>query len=496
MSLLSILSKPLASLAASQTRAWSMNAVRAQDRIFHQLVAKARDTAFGNDHRFAMIRNYEDFKRHVPVRDYEELTPWIERVKAGEQNILWPGLPLYLAKTSGTTSGSKYIPITRDSIPNHIDSTRNALLNYIHETGNASFLDGKMIFISGSPALDSTNGILTGRLSGIVNHHVPGYLRRNQLPTYATNTIDDWEAKVDAIVAETLRNDMRFISGIPPWVQMYFDHLTARTGKPVKDIFPNFNLFVYGGVNYEPYRNKLEQSIGRKVDSIELYPASEGFIAYQDRQGDNGLLMMLNSGIFFEFIPANEFYNNQPSRLHLRDVELGVNYALVLNSNAGLWGYSLGDTIKFVSKDPYRIVVTGRVKHFLSASGEHVIAEEVERALMEASAQQHAEVVEFTVAPQLNPPEGGLPYHEWFIEFHKEPDDLEQFRRTIDDSLQRQNSYYRDLIIGHMLQTLKIRPLRKGAFREYMRTLGKLGGQNKVPRLANDRKVADGLAGS
>jgi hypothetical protein len=493
MGILSYISRILAARSVKRTRSWSSNAWAAQERILHSLVRKAKDTAFGKDHRFLEISSYEDFRRNVPVRDYEALADYFERIRSGEADVCWPGKPLYLAKTSGTTSGTKYIPITRDSVPNHIGSTRDALLNYIHTTGNSSFLDGKMIFISGSPALDRVNGLLSGRLSGIVNHHVPGYLRMNQLPSYETNIIEDWENKVDAIVEETLPQDMRFISGIPPWVQMYFDRLRQRTGKSIKELFPNFSLFVYGGVNFEPYRKKLEQSIGGKVDSIELYPASEGFIAYQDRQGDPGLLLMLDSGIFFEFIPAEEFHSPSPRRLSIRDVKTGVNYALVLSSNAGLWGYNLGDTVKFVSTDPYRIVVTGRVKQFLSASGEHVIVEEVERALSEASSLQHAEVVEFTVAPQLNPPEGGLPYHEWFIEFDRAPEDIEAFSAALDNSLQRQNSYYRDLIEGRMLQSLKIRPLKNGAFRDYMRRLGKLGGQNKVPRLSNDRNFVASL---
>lgn len=494
MSLLSALSRPLAALVAAQTRNWSRHPRRAQQRIFDELVRNGRMTAFGQDHAFDTIRTYAHFSKQVPVRDYEALRPWLDRVKAAEDHVLWPGKPLYLAKTSGTTSGAKYIPITRASIPNHIESTRNALLNYIHRTGKARFLDGKLIFISGSPALDTTNGILTGRLSGIVNHHVPAYLRRNQLPSYATNTIEDWEVKVDAIVEETLRADMRFISGIPPWVQMYFDRLTTRTGKPIKDIFPNFELFVYGGVNYEPYRAKIEQSIGRPVDSIELYPASEGFIAYQDIPGDPGMLLMLNSGIFYEFIPLAEYFSPNPTRLPIWEVQPGVNYAIVLNTNAGLWGYSLGDTVRFVSTDPYRLVVTGRVKHFISAFGEHVIAEEVEKALAAASRLVHAEVIEFTVAPQVSPPEGGLPYHEWFIEFGKQPENLEKFRLAIDESLQRQNIYYRDLIAGHILQPLRIRPLAKDTFITYMRNEGKLGGQNKVPRLSNDRALVDGLA--
>lgn len=491
MGLLSFLSRQLAAYSVAKTRRWSSNGAAAQEKIFQELLQRGKNTAFGRDHHFATIANYDDFKKNVPVRDYEALSDYFNRIKAGEADVTWPGKPLYLAKTSGTTSGTKYIPITRDSIPNHINATRDALLQYIHETGNSRFLNGRMIFISGSPALEKVNGILCGRLSGIVNHHVPAYLRTRQLPSYTTNTIEDWETKIDAIVNETVHRDMRFISGIPPWVQMYFDRLKEKSGKSVKELFPNFELFVYGGVNYEPYRKKLEQSIGRKIDSIELYPASEGFIAYQDRQADNGLLLLLNSGIFFEFIPAAEFDSTNPTRVSIKDVKPGVNYAIIINSNAGLWGYNLGDTVKFVSLNPYRIIVTGRVKHYLSASGEHVIAEEVERALSEATHLQHAEIVEFTVAPQLHPPEGGLPYHEWFIEFDKQPDDLDRFVKAIDESMQRQNSYYRDLIQGNMLQSLKIRPLKAGAFRDYMRKLGKLGGQNKVPRLANDRSIAN-----
>ena len=492
MSFLSLLSKPLAAYTARQTRFWSRNAVLMQQRIFEQLLHSGKNTLFGSDHWITSVKSYEEFREQITIRDYEAFRPYIDRIKNGEENVLWPGKPLYLSKTSGTTSGIKYIPITRASMPNHINSTRNALLSYINETGNSSFLNGKLIFISGSPALETINGIPVGRLSGIVNHHVPSYLRRNQLPAYPTNCIEDWETKVDAIVNETLNENMTLISGIPPWVQMYFDKLNARTGKKIKDLFPDFNLFIYGGVNYEPYRKKLEESIGKKVDSIELYPASEGFIAYQDKQNDSSLLLMVNAGIFFEFIPSNEYFHTNPTRISLKDVELGINYAIIINSNAGLWGYSLGDTVKFVSINPYKILVTGRIKHFISAFGEHIITEEVEKALMKAAQEQHAEVVEFTVAPQVSP-DKGLPYHEWFIEFHKQPDDLERFRLAIDDSLQKQNIYYRDLISGNVLQPLKIRLLRKNAFISYMRSLGKLGGQNKVPRLSNDRMLVDEL---
>ncbi len=492
MGIKSFISVPFARVVAKRVRNWSMNPFQSQELLFHNLIKKAANTAFGREHDFHLIKTYHHFKAQVPVAGYEELKPYIERIKMGEKDVLWEGKPIYFSKTSGTTSGIKYIPITKDSIPNHIGSARDALLNYIAETGKADFVDGKMIFLSGSPALEQVCGIPTGRLSGIVNHHVPSYLRGNQLPSYKINCIEDWEQKVDAIVEETMDQNMTLISGIPPWVQMYFDKIIQRKGKNVGDVFKNFNLFVYGGVNYEPYRNKLEASIGKRVDSIELYPASEGFIAYQDKQDEQGLLLLLNSGIFYEFIPADEYHNAVPSRINLEDVVLGINYAIILNTNAGLWGYSLGDTVKFVSKNPFRIVVTGRIAHFISAFGEHVIGDEVERALMAACNEFKAEVIEFTVAPQVNPA-AGLPYHEWFIEFAEMPQDITAFRDVINDSLRMQNSYYNDLIKGGILQPLKITVMPRNTFINYMKRKGKLGGQNKLPRLANDRAMVEDL---
>ena len=494
MGLKSALSKPFAAWVNRQVLRWKNNPILAQDKVFRALLAKAKSTAFGQDHGFETIHTYPDFKKRVPIRDYEQLRPYIDRLVAGEANVLWPGKPLYFAKTSGTTSGVKYIPISKESMPEHIKAARNALLGYIHETGDTSFVNGKMIFLQGSPVLEKKSGIDTGRLSGIVAHHVPAYLQKNRLPSYETNCIDDWETKVDAIVAETIHQDMRLISGIPPWVQMYFDKLSqVAKGKKVKDIFKNFSLFVYGGVNFEPYRAKLEEAIGKKVASIETYPASEGFIAYQDSQADKGLLLLADAGIFFEFIPVSEYFNENPTRLSLADVALDTNYALILNTSAGLWGYSIGDTVKFVSKEPYKIVVTGRIKHFISAFGEHVIAEEVEAALLEVAAKQAVQITEFTVAPQVIPPEGGLPYHEWFIEFVQPPKELDAFAAALDKAMQQKNSYYHDLIAGKILQPLHIRLVQKDGFIEYMRTQGKLGGQNKVPRLANDRALADVL---
>jgi len=486
--------KPVARRIARNIERWSAAAPEAQDFVFQDLIKKGRRTAFGREHGFDKINTHEAFRAQVPLRDYEALRPWIDRIKTGEKDVLWPGLPKYFAKTSGTTSGVKYIPLTRDSMPNHFGTARNALFNYAARTGNFDFFDGKMIFLSGSPELDMVGSIPAGRLSGIVNHEIPKWLRTSQLPSYPTNCIEDWEQKLDAIVTETLGQDMRLISGIPPWVQMYYERLLQRSGKRfVKDIFPNFKVFVYGGVNFEPYRAGLESLVSHRIDSVETYPASEGFIAFQDSQTEPGLLLNAASGIFFEFVPMDEIFNENPTRLSLRNVELGVNYALIINNNAGLWGYNIGDTVEFTSLNPYRIIVTGRVKHFISAFGEHVIGKEVDAAMLAVSREMGVNVVEFTVAPQVAPPAGGLPYHEWFVEFEREPTDLGQFSQLLDNEMIKQNIYYEDLIKGNILRPLKITPLPRDAFRNYMKSQGKLGGQNKVPRLSNDRKIVDSL---
>lgn len=494
MGLRSSLARPFAAFVASKTKKWSLDPFTYQRRIMLDLVSSASGTAFGKDHDFKGIQSYDDFKRHIPVRDYEVLKPYFDRIVKGESDVLWKGKPKYLAKTSGTTSGTKYIPITHESVANHFNSARDASMSYIHETGRSQFLDGSLIFLSGSPILTEKAGIKTGRLSGIVNHEIPAIIRSNQKPSYEVNCIEDWEEKLERIVDETITSDMRMISGIPPWAQMYFDRIQARTGKKIKDVFPNFSLFIYGGVNFEPYRAKLFDSIGKRIDSVETYPASEGFIAYQDSQHEPGLLLLANTGIFFEFVPVDEYFNDNPRRLTLEEVELGKNYALIINSNAGLWGYSIGDTVKFVSKLPYRLVVTGRIKHFISAFGEHVIGEEVERAMQYTMAKfPEVEVIEFTVAPHVTPAEG-LPHHQWLIEFAREPQDIESFSLELDKQLRKLNVYYDDLITGSILRTLRIERLRRNAFIDYMRSLGKLGGQNKVPRLSNDRKIADVLA--
>ncbi|OUS02393.1 hypothetical protein A9Q86_03870 [Flavobacteriales bacterium 33_180_T64] len=491
-SLKSALAKPFAKQVRKAVLKWANQPLETQNTVFNYLIKEAKSTNFGKDHDFSNIRSHEDFVKRVPVRDYEALKSYVDLVVSGAENILWKGKPIYFAKTSGTTSGAKYIPITKESMPTHVEAARNAILMYIAETGKSTFVDGKMIFLQGSPVLEEQNGIQLGRLSGIVAHFVPKYLQKNRMPSWETNCIDDWETKVEAIVEETLPEDMTIISGIPSWVQMYFEKIQEKTGKKIGDVFKNFNLFIFGGVNYEPYRAKFENLIGRKVDSIELYPASEGFFAFQDKQNEKGMLLQLNSGIFYEFIRANEFFNPNPKRITIKDVELNVNYVMIISTNAGLWAYNIGDTIEFTSLEPFRVIVSGRIKHFISAFGEHVIGKEVEQALQEAIDQTSIQVSEFTVAPQINPDQG-LPYHEWFIEFENEPENMLLFSEHIDAVLQRQNSYYFDLIKGNILQQLKITVVRKNGFQDYMKSIGKLGGQNKIPRLSNDRKIASVL---
>lgn len=492
MSIKSFFAIPFAKIATKQVLKWAKTPHKTQEKVFQNLIAKGQKTAFGKDHDFKNINSYDDFKNRVKVTDYEGLRPYVERIVAGESDVLWTGKPLYFAKTSGTTSGAKYIPITKDSMPTHIKAARNALLFYIAEKNDASFVNGKMIFLQGSPVLQDKNGIKLGRLSGIVAHYVPQYLLKNRLPSWETNCIEDWDTKVNAIVGETVNEDMSVISGIPSWVQMYFEKLIEKTGKSISEIFPNFNFFIYGGVNFEPYKNKFESIIGKKIDYIELYPASEGFIAYQDSQTEKGMLLQLDSGIFYEFIPSTEFFDENPTRISLKGVQLGVNYVIILNTTAGLWGYNIGDTVEFTSLKPYRIKVTGRIKHFISAFGEHVIGKEVEKALNDAIAGTTINISEFTVAPQVNPTKG-LPYHEWFIEFENEPENLEEFAAKIDASMQEQNIYYLDLIAGKILKPLVIQKVKKGGFHEYMKSIGKFGGQNKIPQLSDNRKIADVL---
>ena len=485
------LGKIFAYLVHLKNKKWIKNPIRYQTKTFFYILRKAKNTSFGRDHSFKNIKTYDDFKKNVPVKDYEDIRPYIDKIFSGEINVLWPGKPIYFAKTSGTTSGLKYIPITKESMRTHIISARDSLLNYIHETGNTAFITGKHIFLQGSPILEEKNGIHIGRLSGIAAHYVPNYLQKNRMPSWETNCIEDWETKVDKIIDETLSEKMTLISGIPSWVQMYFEKIINKSKKTIGEIFKDFSLFVHGGVNYDPYKTLFKKLIGKEIDSVEVFPASEGFFAYQDKQNETGLLLLVNNGIFYEFIKANDFGATN-DRIPLSKVKKGIDYVMIISTSAGLWAYNLGDTIKFVCLSPYRIIVTGRIKHFISAFGEHVIGKEVETAIKIASERTSSVIREFTVAPQIDP-SSGLPYHEWFIDFDKRPDNVSKFSLHLDTEMRNQNLYYDDLISGKILKRLVVTEVIKDGFQKYMKEIGKLGGQNKVPRLSNDRSIVDKL---
>jgi hypothetical protein len=496
MSVVARLAPFVAQLRLAQLRRVSAQAEQAQLRLLAYLLRKGRRTAFGRDHDLGQVGDYNEFRQGVPVRDYEALRPWLDRVVAGEADVTWPGRPAYLCKTSGTTSGMKYIPLSREAVPAQVSGARDALLSYIARTGDAAFLDGKLLFLSGSPVLETNaGGLLTGRLSGIAQHFVPSYLQRNRVPTFATNSIEDWESKVAAIVRETRDQDLRLISGIPPWVRTFFDEVTRQTGRTPAEVWPELRLFVTGGVDYSPYREVIEQSLGRAPEVVEAYPASEGFIAMQDGAYGEGLLLLLDTGLFYEFIPLEEYGQADARRLPLWQVQMGQQYALVLTTTSGLWAYDIGDTVRFVSTSPYRIKVTGRVKHFLSAFGEHVIEEEISAALNAAVETSGVRVAESTVAPRVGG-DGLANAHEWWVEFDGESNAEQQakFIFAADESLQARNVYYRDLREGGMLSLPVLRLLRRGAVSNYMASIGKLGGQNKFPRLTNSRALADALA--
>ena len=478
-----------------KTTKWAARPHKTQEKVFKKLLAKGKKTRFGKEHSFEKILDYEDFSKLVPIRDYEGLKKYIKLIIEGEKDVLWPGGPIYFAKTSGTTSGEKLIPISKESMPFHVKGSVEATMHYINETSNTSFLSKKIIFLQGSPLLGEIKGVKTGRLSGIVAHYTPSFLRQNTMPSWETNCIEDWEKKVLEISKETLKEDMAAIGGIPPWVIMYFEKLLEISGKKtIKKIFPNFSLFVYGGVNYSPYKESFRKLIGEEIDSIEYYPASEGFFAYQDSQEEEGLLLQLNSGIFYEFIEVEEMKKSYPKRLTINEVEKETNYVLVVSTNAGLWGYNTGDTVEFTSLVPARIKVTGRYKHFISAFGEHVISSEVEKALRKTLINKKISLIEFTVAPNVSPKKG-LPFHQWWIEFDEQvsQEKIRKIEKELDLNLQSLNIYYKDLVQGKVLKPLEIVVVKKGGFKSYMESVGKLGGQNKLPRLSNNRKIVDQL---
>lgn len=467
------------------------HALEIQQQLWKDLIAIGKNTSFGQEHDFKNITSISDFQKRVPVRSYEDLLPWINRAKAGELNVLWKGKARYFAKTSGTTAGAKFLPISTESIPNHIRGARDLLLSAIYHTGSADFLGGKMLFLSGSPALEKLpSQIPVGRLSGIVNHWIPAYLKTNQIPDYTTNCIEGWEEKIQTILKQALTVDLRFISGIPPWVLQFLDLAKQKTGKTPLQLWPNLSLYVQGGVDFRPYQPMFDEYFNQKVTILETFPASEGFFAIQDQPDKPDLLLLADNGIAYEFIPLAEYGKPDAPRLWLGEVNTHTQYAMIISTNSGLWAYDIGDTVRFTSLNPPRIRVSGRVKQFLSAFGEHIIEEEVNTALTQALNKTQSKMIDCTVAPLVL--ETGF-RHDWFIEFENPPLDPIYFLTTLDILLREQNPYYDDLRKGNILLPPRLFTLKSGACNEYMRSKGRLGGQNKFNRLTNSRTIASQL---
>ena len=489
--LFDIILKSFAKIISSRYKLADINADENQYKILMRLISANKNCMFGKEHNFNRIKSYSNYTKNVPIRDYEGIKKYIEKIRNNEKNILTKDKVIYLSKTSGTTSGVKYIPMTRKTINNMVSSTRDAILLYINATGKTSFAKGKLIFVQGCTRLEKIHNMKLGRLSGIVAHHTPFYLKSKILPSLETNNIEDWEKKMQKIVEETYDQDMRLISGIPPWVIMYFENLIKKTNKSsVNKIFKNFSLMITGGVDYSPYKNKINKLIGKEIDIIETYPASEGFFGFKENKDDKGMRLIINKGIFYEFVPEKEIDKLEPNRLCLKDVELNRNYVLIISTDAGLWSYNTGDIISFISKKPYRIIFCGRTGHFISSFGEHVLSSEIDFAISEVIEKFKLQINEFTVAPQVNPKEG-KPYHEWFIEFNKTPSDIDIIAKEIDKNLQSKNIYYKDLVRSNIIRSLVIRCVPKNSFNQYMSSIGKLGGQNKIPRVQNNRKIAN-----
>lgn len=469
------------------------NAYANQEKELLVLTQAAYNTHFGKDHSFQTIKSYRDFKKQVPISSYETLSPYIKQIHKNKVDVLWSGRPVGLGLTSGTTSGNdKRIPVTSESLKVYKRTVMDQLLSYIGTSDNAGVLFGKQLFLSSTPVVTKIHDMPVAAISGLTTHLTSSFIRSRMLPSKQVSVVVDWEEKQSAMLEECLGQDIRLVAGIPIWIQAFFDRIIEYTGKSVGEVFPNLSLIIYGGVNVTPYKQQLLKSIGRKIDFLENYVATEAFIAYQDSVEQVGMLLNLSGGIFYEFVPVEEIDFKNPTRLNLQEVKLEQSYVILLTTNGGLWAYDIGDTIKFTSLNPFRITVTGRTAHFVSAFGEHMTIEQVERVIKHAcSLQADASVKEFTVAPNIK--FDNLSYHDWYIEFSHSPENRKKFTTDIDFKLKSISHIYRALRERSIIGEPKIHYMKENTFKNYMQSIGKLGGQNKVPRLQNNRNIADVL---
>jgi len=466
--------------------------IACQDTLMRSFISAAKNTAFGKDHNFDKINTYEDFKEQVPLRNYEQLLPYIEKIKSGEKDVLWKGRPAFLGKTSGTTSKTKYIPVTEDSLKNHIGGGQYAPLQYSHQNKKLAFLKGKSLFFSDGHFFEDINGIKAAPISTIGNSRVPWWYKWLRLPSDEINAIPDYKERIEAMIDLAGTNDIRIIVAMPVWLLVFLRSLTEKTGKDFKQLFPNFQLLILSGMDYEPFMPEIKKYINMPFDVFETYPTTEGLLAYQDRLEERGMQLILNNGIFFEFVEVDTLGSAHVKRVSLNEVKTGINYALVLNTNAGLWGYINGDTVRFKTVFPHRIEITGRIAQYISAFGEHVTVEETEKSIAETASECDATIIEFTVAPNIKD-DGTLPFHEWFIEFGQAPANIEEFAKRLDQKICERNFSYKDVVVHKAIEPLKITLIPKGGFETYLQFSGKTGMQQKIPHARNDYQFASQL---
>ncbi len=471
-----------------------------QEAVFQLLIAKGKDTAWGKAHHYHQIRNVDDYRRLVPLSQYEEFYPWIDRCIKGEQNVIWPGKISWFAKSSGTTNDkSKYIPVTSDSLDFcHYSAGQDMIAMYLAGKEESRLFTGKTLSIGGSHNFHHLNQHARyGDVSAVLLENLPAFYELMRTPSKQVALMDRWEEKITAMAREVMEEDVTSMVGVPTWTMVLIDkifELKGRKGGSLLDIWPNLELYVHGGVSFEPYRAEFHRRIPQsRMTYLDCYNASEGFFAVQDDPSIPAMLLMLDYGIFYEFIPVEDLDQEHPRTHTLSEIEVGRNYAVVISTNAGLWRYMIGDTVTFVSTHPYRIRVTGRTKHFINAFGEELMVDNAERAIAEACAGTGAVVANYTAAPIYfeGASRGG---HEWLIEFRQPPQDLVAFTTLMDQVLKRLNSDYEakrqgDLALGFPL----VRVLPQGSFLAWMKQRGKLGGQHKVPRLANHREYLESI---
>lgn len=485
----------LARMRLWRIEGWMQHPADAQREVLQDLVTSAQYTEFGRRYHFSKLFNIKSFKQTVPIHEYDDIKPYIQRTMEGEQNVLWNTPVYWFAKSSGTTSDkSKFIPVTEESLSDcHYKAAKDVLTLYYRFNPESDLLTGKGLVIGGSHNIHQMNGeVQYGDLSAVLLQNSPFWGHWIRTPDLSIALMDEWENKIEKLAKSTIRENVTSISGVPTWMLVLFRRILEITGKDnIAEVWPSLELYMHGGVSFTPYQEQFNRLIGKKIHYLEMYNASEGFFAAQDRPGEEGMLLFLDHGIFMEFMPAEEYGKSDPQTIGLQDVELGKNYALVISTNGGLWRYLLGDTIQFVSLHPYKIRVSGRLKHFINAFGEEVIVDNTDKAIAVACKQTGAIVNDYTAAPVYFSEEGNGA-HEWLIEFEKAPADMDQFAHELDTALKNINSDYeakrhKDIALRKPI----VKWLRKGVFNTWLKMKGKLGGQHKVPRLSNDRKYLE-----